>query len=66
VLVAFTLRALSWFQAEGIEIQHLILAVAASNSTLKGREVNVDAARPFQRKPGGVDFPKMWSTVEDR
>jgi len=65
MLVSFNLRAISWFQARNLEIQRLILAVAGSNSTLKGREVNIDAAKPFQRQPGGVDFPKMWSTVED-
>jgi site-specific DNA recombinase len=65
MLISFNLRALSWFQVRDLEIQRLILAVAGSNSTLKGREVNIDAAKPFQRQPGGVDFPKMWSTVED-
>ncbi|HVT16672.1 MAG TPA: recombinase family protein [Thermoanaerobaculia bacterium] len=65
MLVSFNLRALSWFQTRDLEIQRLILAVAGSNSTLKGRELNIDAAKPFQRQPEGVDFPKMWSTVED-
>jgi site-specific DNA recombinase len=65
MLVSFRFRAVSWFQTGEIEIQRLILAVAGSNPTLKGREVNIDAAKPFQRQPDAGDFPKMWSTVED-
>lgn len=65
MLVSFNRRALSWFQARDREIQRLILATAGSNSTLKGREVTIDAAKPFQRQPDGGNFPKMWSTVED-
>lgn len=65
MLVSFNLRAVPWFQTRDLEIQRLILAVAGSNSTLKGREVKIDAAKPFQRQPDGVSFPSMWSTVED-
>jgi len=65
MLVSFRFRAISWFQTGEIEIQRLILAVAGSNPTLKGREVNIDAAKPFQRQPDAGDFPQMWSTVED-
>ncbi len=65
MLVSFAFRAVSWFQARDLEIQRLVVATAGSNSTLKGREVTIDAEKPFQRQPGGVDFPTMWSTVED-
>jgi site-specific DNA recombinase len=65
MLVSFSLRAVSWFLAGDVEMKRLILAVAGSNPTLKGREVNIDAAKPFQRQPDAGDFPQMWSTVED-
>ena len=65
MLVSFRFRAVSWFQAGDVEMKRLILAVAGSNSTLKGREVNIDAAKPFQRQPDAGDFPQLWSTVED-
>jgi hypothetical protein len=63
MLVSFNLRAVPWFQAGDLEMKRLILAVAGSNPTLKGREVNINAAKPFQRQPGAGDFPQMWTAT---
>jgi len=64
MLVSFSLRAASWFQEGNLEIKRLILSIIGSNCTLTDRELNIDGAKPFERRSEPVTVSDMWSTLK--
>ncbi|MGA2186339.1 MAG: recombinase family protein [Bryobacteraceae bacterium] len=65
MLVLFSNRAVSWFLDGNLEVKRLILLVAGLNPTLSGRQLNVDAKKPFQRRATPAEIPVGWSIVKD-
>ena len=65
LLVSFSNRAVSWFQAGDARIKRLILTIAGSNPQLKAKKLSIDARKPFVRGANLENFPLAWSIVED-
>ena len=65
VLVSFSNRAASWFEAGDSRTKRLILLIVGLNPLLKEKKLNIDARKPFRRwtKPG--NFSELSSFVKD-
>jgi hypothetical protein len=65
LLVSFSNRAVSWFSEGDLEIKRLILVVAGLNPTLLGRQLSIDARKPFRRWSKTPKIPAMSSILDD-
>jgi len=57
LLISFSKRAVSWFQAGDARIKRLILTIAGSNPQLKDKKLCIDARKPFVRGFSLENFP---------
>ncbi len=56
VLISFSNRAASWFEAGDLQTKRLILFIVGLNPLLKDKKLSIDARKPFRRwtKPGSL------------
>jgi hypothetical protein len=65
MLALFSHRAVSWFSGGNLEVKRLVVSVAGLNPTLAGRQLNIDAKKPFVRRTNTTRIPLGWSLVKD-
>ncbi|MGO8737133.1 MAG: recombinase family protein [Terriglobia bacterium] len=65
LLISFSSRAVSWFQAGDARIKRLVLAIAGSNPQLKDKKLSIDARKPFRCGFNSENFSLSWSIVKD-
>lgn len=71
MLVSFSNRAVSWFEAGDLRTKRLILEIVGLNPLLKDKKLSIDARKPFRRwsNPGNISewssFVKDVRTLSD-
>lgn len=65
LLISFSNRAVSWFQAGDPRVKRLILKIAGSNPRLKDKQLSIDARKPFRYAFNSANCSLSWSIVKD-
>jgi DNA invertase Pin-like site-specific DNA recombinase len=65
MLVSFSNRAASWFEAGDLRTKRLILFIVGLNPLLKDKKLSIDARKPFRRWTNPGTFPELSSFVKD-
>jgi len=65
LLVSFSARAVSCFESGDLRMQRLILMIVGSNPTLKDKQLNIDARKPFRRWSKTADVSDMRAFMKD-
>ena len=64
-IISFSSRAVEWFRNGDEETKRLIIEMTGSNPILKDKILFIQAAKPFRRISGRIDFPTMCGLIED-
>jgi len=64
-LFSFNRRAISWFKHGDLEAKRLVVQSVGSNLTLKDKNLNVEAKKPFYRMSKNMTHPDLLAVVKN-